>query len=275
MPRWLARGADRTLLATALLFLACAPITLALSFLDQRLLDGVNVWHKPLKFQVSVGVFLGTLACMMPLAGEQFRFGRWGRGVVWVAVATSVFEIAWITLQAGRGERSHYNGDSAFGSAMYAAMGIAAVALSLTPVAIGLAAAVSRSSHPAIRIAQWGAVLGAITSLVGAAGVGLLLGGEPAHYPDPEAAEDRRIPFVGWSLTGGDLRLAHFAGLHALQGLLASALMLGFFKVSPRLAKVVLVVLAAGWVAATIGLARLALRNTSPFSGVFAAMLGG
>ena len=267
LARTILRGADRTLLATGLLFLLCAPASLALSIVDPRTLDGVNVWHKPLKFQVSVAVFLVTLACMAPFAGERFRRSRWGRGVVRVAVATSVFEIAWITLQAARGQRSHYNADSDFGAGMYGAMGVAAVLLSLTPVAVAVGAALNRRAPAAFGVVRFGMLLGAVASLVGAAGIGLMLGGQPAHYPGADEAAGARIPVVGWSTTGGDLRIAHFVGLHALQGLFGLALLLSLVRAPARPAKVALALAGAAWVGATIVLARLALDGVSPIGG--------
>jgi uncharacterized membrane protein (DUF441 family) len=112
------RQADRTLVVVGLVFLACVPLCTVLAPLDERMLDGSNVWLKPIKFQLSVGIFMLTLALMMPLAGGGFRTSRWGRGTVWIAFVTSAFEIAWITLRAGLGERSHYATDAVFGGFM-------------------------------------------------------------------------------------------------------------------------------------------------------------
>jgi len=39
------------------------------------------------------------------------------------------------------------------------------------------------------------------------------------------------VPVTGWSTTGGDLRVPHFIGLHALQGVPLLALALGAFSV--------------------------------------------
>jgi hypothetical protein len=55
-------------------------------------------------------------------------------------------------------------------------------------------------------------VVGLVLTFVLGAGVGGLLSGlEP-----PQAAA---LPVVGWSMAGGDLRPAHFLGIHAQQAL--------------------------------------------------------
>ena len=47
---------------TALMMLALMPPTLLAMALDARTLDGVNVWIKPLKFEIALELYLGTLA---------------------------------------------------------------------------------------------------------------------------------------------------------------------------------------------------------------------
>ncbi|MEM1165408.1 MAG: hypothetical protein AAGI30_03860 [Planctomycetota bacterium] len=258
------REASRPLLWTAGVFAAMAPLSAALVVIDPRVLDGANVWLKPLKFQLSVSIFLATLAFMMPLAAPSFRRGVLGKSTVAIALATSTFEIAWITFRAAIGERSHYATDTAFGGTMYALMGIAAVLLSLTPVAVATSAMLTTDVRRSTQILRWGIVLGSVVGLVGASGIGFLLGGSPDHYPtDPQDAE-HRLPVAGWSVERGDLRIAHFVGLHAMQGLFVASLFL--LRLPPRWAKAVLVVGAIGWLAAVLWLTALALDNTSPFA---------
>ncbi len=80
----------------------------------------------------------------------------------------------------------------------------------------------------------WALRLGLLLSLVGA-GIGFLMTdaycqrSSPRYGPArPIAAQSARIasassdggpglPLTGWSTTGGDLRVGHFVGLHALQ----------------------------------------------------------
>lgn len=247
-------------------FLILVPISALLSLLDGRMIDGSNVWLKPLKFQVSVAIFLATLAVMVPLARPTFRRSVPGRITVWLAIVTSVFEIGWITLRAGMGERSHYATDTAFGGIMYGLMGVAAVILSLTPIAVAISGMRATSGGTAHSVLRWAGLFGAAVGLVGASVIGIMLGGSPQHYPVDAQDAATRLPIAGWSTERGDLRIAHFIGLHAMQGLLVAGLLV--LTLSPRVAKLLLALLAIGWLLGTIGLARMAVEGRSPFAGL-------
>lgn len=77
------------------------------------------------------------------------------------------------------------------------------------------------------------------------------------------------MPITGWSTTGGDLRIPHFVGMHALQALLLFVLLLGVLATRiPRLrsdiARLRLTFVAAGFYAGLTGLVTLqALRGQS------------
>ena len=102
---------------------------LVLAQVDPRSFQGVSVWIKPWKFHVSVGVHLLTLALIAaPLADTAARRPALGR-LSAVAVACALFELAYITWRAARGEASHFNVADPFAGLMYGLMGLGAVLL--------------------------------------------------------------------------------------------------------------------------------------------------
>ena len=258
------RDADRGLLTAGFFILAMVPVSVLLAVLDPRVLDGSNVWLKPMKFQASVAVFLLTLALALPLASDSVRRGPVGKGTAWLAIVTGGFEVMWISLRAGLGERSHYAFDSTLGGIMYGVMAIAALLLSCTPIIAAVSALVARSNAPGHGIIRWGFALGSGVALVGAAVIGVMLGGSPDHYPVSEPDAAARVPVAGWSVERGDLRIAHFVGIHAMQGV--PLLALALIKAPPRTARVVLTVLAAVWLGGVFWLAREAIQGRSPLA---------
>jgi len=258
------RRIDRTLLWAGVACLVMVPFSILFTVLDNRVLDGANVWIKPMKFQISVGIFLLTLAVMLPLAGTKFRKTTWGRTTVWMAVAMSAFEIFWITLQAARAERSHYNDENAFYNFMYVLMGIGAVLLSITPVSVAIASSLNRLKNNHDRIIRWAMCMGVVASLVGSVGIGTMLGGEPKHYPNPDEASNQTLPIVEWQAERGDLRIAHFVGLHAFQGIFVLGFLMSRCRI--RLAYATIAVVTLAWIMCTLALAQIAINNQAPWA---------
>lgn len=197
------------LTAFALLFLALmVPAAVALGF-DERLLRGVNVWVKPLKFMAALALLALTTVWFAQYLPAVVRQGRVFRALVWTLMLTGGFEVGYISLQAALGQASHYNVGDAWHGLMYTLMGGAAMALTATQAVLAwlLWRHGDRTLAPAYRLA---AVLGLALSFVLGAGAGALLGG----LQPPAGAG---LPVLGWSTTGGDLRVAHFIGIHAGQ----------------------------------------------------------
>lgn len=205
--------------------------------LDDRALRGANVWSKPMKFALSLGLFALTTAWfvghLLPAARRSVAVGR----IVQVLIGSATFELAYITLQAGLGQGSHYNFGSLVHGVMYALMGVGAVALTATQPA--LAWLLLRHADPQrpepYRLAV---VLGLVLTFV----LGTSAGGLLSAMQPPETAT---LPIVGWSLAGGDLRPAHFLGIHAQQALpLVGMLVAGW---APATAKRAVIVAAAAY----------------------------
>lgn len=197
------------LAAFGLLMLAVmVPALLGLA-VDERTLRGVNVWVKPLKFMASVGLLAFTTAWFIGHLPAARRQARAVSAIVWTLIATGGFEVAYIAVQAALGQASHYNVGDAFHATLYTLMGLGALTLTATQPALAwqLWKHGDRSLAPAYRLSV---MLGLVLTFVLGASVGALLGGM-----QPPAGE--HLPVLGWSMTGGDLRVAHFIGIHAGQ----------------------------------------------------------
>lgn len=227
------RQASPALYASGVALLLLSLPAALLVQLDPRLLHGVSVWLKPWKFQVSVGVYLLTLCLFMvglPVATQR---GRWARLLVGTAVACGLFEVAYITWQGALGQASHFNFSSAFHRTMYTLMGIGAVLL--TSSALVLAVLIARTpgyqSTPGL---QLGIVLGLVLTWVLGLGFGVYLGGQPAgHWVGGAPTDAGGLPVVQWSRSGGDLRVPHFFGIHAMHFLPCFAWLLGRVRLPP------------------------------------------
>jgi hypothetical protein len=211
-------GREPLLVATGIVFLlAMIPTGIAYA-VDDRTLLGANVWLKPLKFEFSLALFAFTLVWFMPLVSGAFRRSFLGRYAVWAFVALTPIELAYIVYRASLAEASHFNNATPATTIAYALMGIAAVLFTLTApaLAIGIARRDAKPIDPAYRLAV---ILGLVLTFLlgGIEGIVMSTGG--GHNVGIPLAGDAGIPIFGWLRTAGDLRVAHFLGIHAQQAI--------------------------------------------------------
>jgi hypothetical protein len=218
--RWLwqlrAREPVFTAVTLALCVLACVT---AVSFMfDPRMLMGERVWTKPLKFELSIAVFLGTLAIFAAwLPDELIQSVPYRRYSVFIA-ACALAEMTWLLLAAANGIPSHFNRSSAFFSAIYPVMGLVAIGLLSAALVYGIAFAWDRGSrlNPVIRHAlASGLILTFALTLV----VAGYMAAQPGHGVGGTQSDVADSAFLGWARGGGDLRVAHFFATHAMQAI--------------------------------------------------------
>ena len=180
---------------------------------DRRTILGLNPWVKPIKFDVSVIVFLLTVGVMLWALGPAgaWRRSRWWMG--WGFGIAMIMEDSIIALQSARGVRSHMNYTTAQDAMLFAVMGLFIVLN--TVMAAWLLAVWCSARTQWERVVVWGVRLGLLMLLLASAeGVRMVMwGGHTVGASDG----GRGLPFVNWSIEHGDLRVAHFFALHALQ----------------------------------------------------------
>ena len=238
--------------AMMLAFIVCALLSIG----DQRLVLGINPWIKPMKFLTSVTIFVWTIAWFMPetrvVSGTGLIDKR--QFIRWTIFVSMIIEMAGIILQAGRGVQSHFNQATAFDIAIFTVMG---TTIAFNTFAIWVLLWIIRRDTPPQRAGYiWGIRLGvAIFLLANYQGAIILLNN--AHTVGaPDGGPG--LPFVNWSTGYGDLRVAHFFGMHALQALP----LLGFFLDKAKVpARNLVIAVSIIWLAVMSGLLTLALQG--------------
>jgi hypothetical protein len=186
-------------------------LSLAAMPFDSRKILGLNPWIKPVKFDVSVIVFLLTIAVLLWALPDDWRSTKvwvgWGVGVAMIVEDTI------IALQSARGVRSHMNYDTHLDQGLFATMGL--FILLNTLLSVWLLVAWCRTDAGLPPALVWGIRLGLLMLALGSIeGVRIVAnGGHTVGAEDGGAG----LPFVNWSTGFGDLRVAHFFALHALQ----------------------------------------------------------
>jgi hypothetical protein len=201
--------------------LAVFGLVLLAAMVPTAIARGASVWLKPLKFMLSIGVLGLTTAWFIGHLPKQHRRGRWVTVVAAMVIGAGAFELAYITVQAARGLGSHYNVNDTFHAVMYQLMGLGAIVLTASQPL--LAWLIWR--HPDARIPpvyRASVLAGLVLTFVLGGGVGALLSG----LQPPAVAG---MPFFSWSPSSGDLRPAHFLGIHSEHLLPAAGLLLATY----------------------------------------------
>lgn len=177
---------------------------------------GINAWIKPLKFYLSTCIFVWSMAYYMSYLNRPKAVTIYS----WLVFAVFVFELPYITIQAAIGELSHFNISSAFHSTMFNGMGILITILTLWTVYICYLF-FTKSHNLKERHVLWGIRFGIFLFVIFAL-VGGIMGANLSHTVGaPDGGPG--LPVTNWSTEHGDLRIAHFLGMHALQIIPAAA----------------------------------------------------
>jgi hypothetical protein len=200
--------------------------TLVGLFVDHRVITGVPAWLKPAKFAISVSVYCFTFVWLLGFVENRPRLVRL---VANVTVASFIVEMTVIVGQAARGATSHFNLTTPFNSFLWFTMGAFIVLVWAMNLLLAIMLLGQRMPDQAV---AWSLRLGVLISAIGMGAAFFMVtptteqaaaiaGGHSPHIVGAHsvgvADGGPGLPVVGWSTVGGDLRAAHFVGLHALQ----------------------------------------------------------
>ncbi|RBM23566.1 hypothetical protein DI005_02370 [Prauserella sp. PE36] len=231
-----ARTWHRPMMICAGVMAAMAAVSAGGLLLDDRVLLGAPIWLKPFKFAVSIALYCVTWAWLLTLLRSRQRLAN----RVSTAIVVILFvEYTIIVTQVVRGRASHFNASTPLDSTLFSVMGGSIAALWTGTLVLTVLLLRTPIADPASR---WAIRIGALISLVGAGLGALMIGptseqlgsmrnGTPTGFIGAHsvgvADGGPSMPITGWSTTGGDLRIPHFVGMHALQVLPLLALLLG------------------------------------------------
>jgi hypothetical protein len=207
------------------LMFVCLIVLIPLGFLDQRMIAGNPIWIKPIKFALSFGIYSLTLLWILQYLSNSKGFIL---KVSWAIAITSIIEIIAIFGQAARGIESHFNISTPLNGLIFTIMGISIGTFWIFHLLLSIKLVSQKSLQPFLKESLlWGLFISAYGMILGffmttpkpeqielmQQGILQTNGGHTFGAADGGAG----IYFFGWSTIAGDLRIAHFFGMHAMQ----------------------------------------------------------
>jgi len=206
----LLQSANKPLFVFGFCDFIAAAICLLLSQVSKIRVRGANAWYKPFKFFLSIGIFawtMGLFTSYLPMPDAVNAYS-------WMVIILLGFLEIYIAIQAGRGQLSHYNSSTPVYGFLLFLMIISAVVVTLWTAYIGiLFCSIDFPALPAYYVLS---IRISIFLFVIFAFQGASMGSRQSHtVGGPEGGP--ALPITDWSKKHGDLRVAHFIGIHALQ----------------------------------------------------------
>jgi len=200
---------NESLFYFGLVCLGLALISMTLAKLTSTQVYGINAWYKPFKFAISIGVFswtMGWYCYYLP----NYNVKPYS----WAIIILLGWELIYIFIQAQKGELSHFNVSTPVYSTIYTLMGLSAVLVTLYTAYVGFL--FFKHSFPDLPDYYVWAIRLGILIFVLFSFEGALMGARMNHSVGT-INDNSNLFVLGWSKTVGDLRIAHFIGMHALQ----------------------------------------------------------
>jgi len=177
---------------------------------DSQQILNVNRWLKPMNFYFSVGIMILTMGWLLYYLNDAKKIMLYS----WLLIVTMFFENGLIILQAIRGTTSHYNANTLADLIIFNFMGFFILMFTISFMLISIA--FFRQKHFFIPDAYvWGIRLGILLFILFSLEGGMML----SLMKHTVGAQDGGpgLPLTKWSTQYGDLRIAHFLGIHSLQ----------------------------------------------------------
>ena len=212
-------------LTAAVMALDLVVCVLGLLF-DHTVITGAPVWVKPTKFAVSTGLYALSLVVIIRYTPIWKRTLRTIEFLIGLAL---MVEILLIDLQAARHTTSHFNVATPFDRNVFITMAVGIGILWLSSLVLTVATFRTRYGSPswtlAVRYGMLLAVLGAGTgAFMAAPSRAQRQAARSTHHMTLSGSHTiggvdggPGLSVLGWSTQHGDVRVAHFTGLHGLQ----------------------------------------------------------
>ena len=185
---------------------ACGILT---QFSDTIVL-GISAFIKPMKFFLSICIFSWSMGWYLYYLDMPRRTKSYSIMLVLV-FAYEMFVILW---QAANGRLSHFNIDTPLYATLFTMMGLAIMVLWFWSVVI-LIFFFRKKQFTIPTPYVWGIRLGLLVFLIFTLEGGVM--SSRLSHTVGAADGSAGLPIVNWSRQYGDLRVAHFFGMHALQ----------------------------------------------------------